>query len=146
MVQKETHTYYCCYCDNHYMDNNWTLDHIIPIVLGGIDSYQIISCRSCNNKIGSGIEQVCAQSVDFRHAIIGLSQRGIKIKTRHKKEFIPISNRIGFSSDGHYAKLGYNPISNSHILKVFGKIQKINSFEVSKDKKLKKFLVFGNSK
>src|SRR3989344_3247621 len=140
MGEKEIRQYYCCYCDKHYENSNWTYDHIIPLILGGINQYKIISCRNCNNKIGSEIEQRCAQSVDFRQAIIQLFKSGFKLRSRRKKEFIPYSKNVGISPEGYF-KWGYNVKTNQSELKIFGKSKRLDSFFVSQGEKKKKFVI-----
>ncbi len=140
MECKEIREYYCCYCNSYYNDDKWTQDHIIPVVLGGINSYKIISCAECNSRISREIEQVCAQSLDFRQAMIQLAKSGIRIKSRRKKEFIPYNKNLGISPEGYF-KLGYNPITNKSVMKIYGKPTEINPYSISKDQKKKLFVI-----
>ena len=42
----------CHYCRNHFQPNELTMDHLIPIIRGGlsIKANLVPSCKDCNNK------------------------------------------------------------------------------------------------
>lgn len=94
---KKIKRYICPYCGTEYKNNKWTFDHIIPRDLGGPKSFKIISCSSCNIKIGKGIEQTVIGSIDMRLRLSSLAQDGIKIQTRRKKGVIALHDKVGFS-------------------------------------------------
>ena len=88
------------------VDTTISIDHIIPKQLGGCDKFSIYSCKNCNSNL-SKVEQKAIQSIDINSLIVDMSESGFNIKTRRKKEFIPLQKSIGLSC-GSPAKMYYN--------------------------------------
>ena len=89
--------YFCPYCGKDYEDNKWSIDHIIPLQIGGPKKFKILSCSDCNLKISREIEQLAIQTPSMRHQIIQARSNGFQIKTRRKIDNIPMHRGIGFS-------------------------------------------------
>lgn len=49
--------YRCAYCGRPLNEDTWSVDHVIPVVLGGsdLDENLISACRRCNTKKGTFI-------------------------------------------------------------------------------------------
>lgn len=95
--KKSIRRYFCPYCGKEYEDNKWSIDHIIPLQIGGPKKFKILSCSDCNLKISREIEQPAIQTPSMRHQIIHARSDGFRIKTRRKIDRIPMHRGIGFS-------------------------------------------------
>ena len=125
-MDKEIKQYYCGYCDKEYNDDKWTNDHIIPKVLGGNDSFPLMSCMKCNNELGRIIEYPATQSIVLRNTIINLAQKGHNVKTRRKRDFIPLNkNRPALYPLG-VASIGYSLKNHSFVAKHLGSPWKVD--------------------
>lgn len=109
---KNKRHYFCPYCGKEYEDSNWSFDHVIPLVLGGPKKFKIISCIDCNTRISKRIEQPTMQTPSIRHKIAQLKLNGYKIRTRRRKDYIPLHRGIGHSC-GVPAKVCYRE-ENGH--------------------------------
>jgi 5-methylcytosine-specific restriction endonuclease McrA len=49
MFRRDSHL--CMYCGNSFPDHHLTRDHVLPLSLGGTDSWQnvVTACKPCNN-------------------------------------------------------------------------------------------------
>jgi hypothetical protein len=96
-TKKPKKHYFCPYCGREYEDNRWSYDHIIPLQMGGPKKFKVLACTSCNFGISRGIEQPAMQTPSMRDLVIHARSDGFKIRTRRKKDYIPLHRRIGFS-------------------------------------------------
>lgn len=95
--KKSKKHYFCPYCGKEYEDNRWSYDHIIPSQMSGPKKFKVIACFNCNFKISREIEQPAMQAPSMHDLMIQVRSKGFKIRTRRKKDIIPLHRRIGFS-------------------------------------------------
>lgn len=112
--------YFCPYCGKTYKNKDWSIDHIIPLEIGGPKMFKIISCSKCNNTIGTKIEQRAIHSPSIRDLLIQTQRDGFKIGSRRKKDYIPLHRGVG-QSFGMPVKMFYNPEDNSIAFDFLGK-------------------------
>ena len=96
----------CPYCGESLANTTISIDHIIPKQIGGCNKFSIYSCENCNSNL-SKMEQKAIQSIDVSSLIIEMNELGFNIKTRRKKEFMPLQKSVGLSC-GSPAKMYYN--------------------------------------
>ncbi len=96
----------CPYCGESFAKTAISIDHIIPKQIGGCDKFSIFSCKSCNSNL-SKIEQRAIQTVEISYLLMDMSESGFNIKSRRKKEVIPLQKSVGLSC-GSPAKMYYN--------------------------------------
>jgi hypothetical protein len=96
----------CPYCGESLSKKPKSLDHIIPRQMGGAYSFKIVSCQSCNAEI-SRIEQNAMNTIQIRNLLAEIGESGIKIKTRRKRDFIPLQKEVGMSCQAPI-KMYYN--------------------------------------
>jgi hypothetical protein len=89
--------YFCPYCGREYEDKRWSYDHIIPLQMGGPKKFKVLACTDCNLRISKEIEQPAMQTPSMRHLMINVRSNGFKIRTRRKKNYIPLHRGIGLS-------------------------------------------------
>lgn len=86
----------CPYCGATLSKKPKSLDHIIPRQMGGAYSFKIVSCQSCNAEM-SRIEQNAMNTMQIRNLLAEICESGIEIKTRRKRDFIPLQKGVGMS-------------------------------------------------
>lgn len=113
--------YFCPYCGKEYEDSRWSIDHVIPLQMGGPKKFKIVSCLDCNIKVSREIEQPAMQTSNMLSQIIQVRSEGIKIMTRRKRDYIPMHKRVGFSYQKP-VKMYYNTKENKLSLVYVGKL------------------------
>ena len=75
---------YCIYTDAEVPDSAGNYDHIIPLSLGGSDSFCVWSDRNFNSKVGSSIDGALAND-----ALIVLARRDADARGHSGTEVLP---------------------------------------------------------
>jgi hypothetical protein len=86
----------CPYCGESLSKRPKSIDHIIPKQIGGASSFKIISCQNCNTEIGK-IEQRAMSTMTISNLSAEMGESGFNIKTRRKRDFIPLQKSIGLA-------------------------------------------------
>jgi hypothetical protein len=86
----------CPYCGELLSKRLKSIDHIIPKQIGGAGSFKIISCQNCNTEIGK-IEQRAMSTVTICNLLAEMGESGFRIKTRRKRDYIPLQKSIGLA-------------------------------------------------
>ena len=86
----------CPYCGESLSQKPKSIDHIIPKQIGGSNRFTIVSCQSCNSEIGK-IEQKAMNTVGFSNMLAEVGEAGFIIKTRRKRDYIPLQKTVGLS-------------------------------------------------
>jgi len=119
--RKSKRHYFCPYCGKEYEDNRWSYDHIIPLQMGGPKKFKVLACSNCNFRISKEIEQPAMRTPSMRDLIIHVISNCFKIRTRRKKDLIPVHRGIGFSYQMP-VKLYYSIEKNVHCLDFIGNL------------------------
>lgn len=95
---KITKEYNCPYCGGRFKDDKWVYDHIIPRNIGGPKQFKLISCASCNYRIGREIEQPALRVSAILDLYCEQVYDGFKISTRRRKRGLaPMYKNYGVS-------------------------------------------------
>lgn len=86
----------CPYCGESLSKKPKSIDHIIPKQIGGSNRFTIVSCQSCNSEM-SKIEQSAMNTIGFSSLLAEIGESGFNIKTRRKRDYIPLQKSVGLS-------------------------------------------------